>query len=108
MRGDRLLERLKRLEAEGLPLSRNRSFEVFSDDLNRSALRYQRRLKALGRAIRAADRVVFRREPEGDVVVRLTDRRARYRHTIYLAPDEAAWLVRHDRSLQGLLGTVRT
>jgi len=103
-RGPRSLARLQALEALGVPLSRNRAFEVFSDERYRPVLRYALHLRRVARLLRHDPRLIVRQEPDGGATLVLADRRARYRHTVFLEAAEVAWLVRHDQTLERWLG----
>jgi|GEM_PF-3356223 len=97
----RTLDRLVTLETLGVPISRNRAFEVFSDPRYRPILHYANHLRAIGRLLRrSGERLIIRQEAGGDTTVIVADRRARYRHTVRLDRAEVAWLVRHDRTLE--------
>lgn len=105
MGGRRTLDRLLTLEEIGVPLSRNRAFEVFSDPRYRPILHYANHLRAIGRLLRrSGDRLIIRQDPMGDTTIVVSDRRARYRHSVFLDRAEVAWLVHHDRTLERWLG----
>jgi hypothetical protein len=104
VRGRRTLERLMALEALGVPISRNRAFEVFSDPRTLPILRYAHYLGRVARLLRRDERLIVRQESDGGVTLIVADRRARYRHTVFLEAAEVAYLVRHDRTLERWLG----
>ena len=104
MKGRRSLERLKALETLGIPISRNRAYDVFTDVHYRPVLRYAQYLGRVSRLLRHEPRLVVRQEADGGATLVVADRRARYRHTVFLDAAEVAYLVRHDRTLERWLG----
>ncbi len=95
------LRHVRALEESGAPLSRNRAFDAFEDPSYREALRLRRRLRGLARELRRGRRPAAVRSGEGDrLELRFVDKRARFRHSLFLTRAELAYILALEPGLE--------
>jgi hypothetical protein len=99
---------IQSLQSRGIPLSRNRAFDVYRDPINRRALKHYRDMRGLARTLRRAERLVVRVSDGERIEVHMHNRRARLTHTIFLHVDEIPFLVQLERRLEPIFASIHT
>lgn len=108
MRVREVQAQIQRLQRQGIPLSRNRAFDVYRDPVNRRALKHYRDMRGLARTLRRAERLVVRMSEGERVEIHMHNRRARLTHTVYLHLDEIPFLVQLERRLEPIFASIPT